>query len=88
MKKPTFEQWLRGNGRQVKSCNCGGPQYGTEHSPDCAWELSALDLQDEYENEMYERFDYDIDAGEPDIEMAQGGAAYNDVMGYNDGPDW
>lgn len=21
-------------------CNCGGPQYGTDHAPDCATELA------------------------------------------------
>ena len=35
-------------------CDCGGPQYGTDHSPDCeinlAWD-TALEL---YFDELYE----------------------------------
>ena len=54
-----FEYWLKMNGYKVKPCNCGGPQYGTDHSPDCEFELSALDLQDQFDDEMEERYDYD-----------------------------
>jgi len=55
--RPTFEQWLAGNGFKVKPCNCGGPQYGTDCAPDCEREVSALDLQDQYDDEMEERYD-------------------------------
>jgi len=56
---PTFEQWLAGNGYKPKPCNCGGPQYGTDHSPDCESEISILDLQDLYDDDMLDRFEFD-----------------------------
>ena len=28
-------------GRKIADCNCGGPQYGTDHAPDCAMILDA-----------------------------------------------
>ncbi len=77
MSRPTFEQWLAGNGYKPRPCNCGGPQYGTDHAPDCEWEVSALDLQDLFDDQMGERYDYEDDH---DAEMCIGGAGYNDVM--------
>ena len=36
-------------------CNCGGPQYGTAHAPDCEFELAAdeawREAQDEAQDE-------------------------------------
>jgi len=29
-------------------CNCGGPQYGTDHSPDCTYVLAWDDAIDDY----------------------------------------
>ena len=78
-----FEHWLAMNGYKIKPCNCGGPQYGTDHSPDCEYELSALDLQDQFDDEMAERYDGETDYDEG---MAQGGDAYNDVM-FGESPD-
>ena len=57
--RPTFDEWLKGSGRKVKPCNCGGPQYGTDCAPDCEREISAMDLQDLYDDEMTERFEFD-----------------------------
>lgn len=57
--KPTFEIWLKANGYKPKPCNCGGPQYGTDHAPDCEFELSSMDLQDVFEDEMAEMFSED-----------------------------
>lgn len=82
--KPTFEAWLRGSGYKVKPCNCGGPQYGTDCSPDCEREVSAMDLQDLYDDEMYERFE--LEDGH-DEGMAMGGDAYNDCM-FGESPDF
>lgn len=35
------------------TCNCGGPQYGTAHSPDCdverAWDFAMAVYDDENE---------------------------------------
>ena len=32
-------------GYEIRACNCGGPQYGTDHSPDCQMLLDALDVE-------------------------------------------
>lgn len=79
-----FEYWLKMNGYKPKPCNCGGPQYGTDHAPDCEYEVSALDLQEQFDDEMVERYEGETDY---DIEMAQGGAGYNDFM-FGDNPDY
>jgi hypothetical protein len=76
----TFEQWLKANNITLAPCNCGGPQYGTDHSPDCEWELDAMRRQDQWEED--EAQDDGYDEG-----MAQGGDAYVDVM-YGDSPDY
>lgn len=44
----TFKEWLKTNNEEVAACNCGGPQDGTDHSPDCDYELSAIELWEEY----------------------------------------
>ena len=36
-------------------CNCGGPQCGTDHSPDCEWELAGLDAYEQAQDEEYQR---------------------------------
>lgn len=33
-------------GHEIKPCDCGGPQYGTDHSPDCAMILDAMRIED------------------------------------------
>jgi hypothetical protein len=45
-----FRRYLR---EHNISCNCGGPQYGTAHAPDCAieraWDLAMAIFDDEDE---------------------------------------
>jgi len=35
-------------------CNCGGPQYGTDHAPDCAINLAWDDAIEQARDEQYE----------------------------------
>lgn len=37
-------------------CNCGGPQYGTDHAPDCALERAWDDAMEDAKQEYYEKF--------------------------------
>lgn len=45
-----FRRYLR---EKEIGCNCGGPQYGTDHAPDCAielaWDEACAVFQDENE---------------------------------------
>lgn len=36
-------------------CNCGGPQYGTDHSPDCAVCLAWDDAIEDARQQLFER---------------------------------
>lgn len=47
-----FQKWLKRNGRSADPCNCGGPAMGTDHAPDCAWNLSVLNLWDLFQDEL------------------------------------
>ena len=44
------EAGLRFRCDQLPPCSCGGPAMGTEHAPDCRWELAAEDqMETRYE---------------------------------------
>jgi len=36
-------------------CDCGGPQYGTAHAPDCALELAWDEASEIAEDILYQR---------------------------------
>ena len=40
--------------RESLQCNCGGPEYGTGHSPDCEFELGLEYLSDEIKQMKYD----------------------------------
>lgn len=46
------DQLCRENGA---ACNCGGPQYGTGHAPDCESVLSYDDCVQDADQIIYER---------------------------------
>ena len=57
----TKERFIAREVRKAR-CNCGGPQYGTAHSPDCAL-LLAYDVAEELWKDMvYENRLKSIDA--------------------------
>lgn len=35
---------MKYRGYDVANCNCGGPQYGTDHAPDCAMLRDAEEI--------------------------------------------
>ncbi len=39
--------------RKTLTCNCGGPQYGTGHSPDCLLEMGLEDAYREAADDWY-----------------------------------
>ena len=50
-----FRAWMSETGNKPAGCNCGGPQMGTGHSPDCENILSLDDLWEEYKDYLYEQ---------------------------------
>ena len=38
-------------------CNCGGPSYGTDHSPDCALVLAEDDAWDDALDDAWEKLE-------------------------------
>ena len=46
--------------RREISCSCGGPQYGTDHAPDCEWELQAIEIENEIK-ELIEDGELELD---------------------------
>ena len=80
----TFDQWMKARNLTLAPCDCGGPQYGTDHSPDCAWELDVMHREEQWQED--EQMTQDERDGY-DEGMAQGGDAYTDVM-YGDSPDY
>lgn len=52
----------RYKGKEIAECNCGGPQYGTAHAPDCELILDATQVDKELRDEAFEHpggSDYD-----------------------------
>ena len=41
-------------------CNCGGPQYGTDHSPDCAILLAWDDAVEEARQQIWDETTLEI----------------------------
>lgn len=46
---------MKYRGHEIADCNCGGPQYGTDHAPDCQMVLDAIEVDHEIEDENWER---------------------------------
>ncbi len=36
------------------ACNCGGPQYGTDHAPDCAANLAWDNAKEEATDQLFQ----------------------------------
>jgi hypothetical protein len=41
------------------ACNCGGPQYGTDHAPDCSLEHARDDAWEEAQQQTWEESEAD-----------------------------
>ncbi len=47
-------------GYQICPCNCGGPQRGTDHSPDCDMVLDAMDVDYHINKRIYDDQEWEI----------------------------
>lgn len=41
---------MKYKGNTISDCDCGGPQYGTDHAPDCRMILDAEDIDHELDH--------------------------------------
>ena len=65
------EENMKYLGYNIKSCNCGGPQYGTDHSPDCAMILDARCIEELIEDEETDRLDAEEERNATDDFLAR-----------------
>ena len=42
-------------GHEISDCDCGGPQYGTDHAPDCRMILDADEIERLISEEKWEQ---------------------------------
>ena len=49
----TFAEWLKDKNKSIPKCNCGGPQYGTAHSPDCEYVVGLDILEEQYDTYVF-----------------------------------